>query len=148
MIKDTIDSMIAEAMKTRDKGKLDSLRMIKSTLVKAEKDGTVLTEATEGKIIQKMVKQTEDAIEQFKKAGREDLVAKESADLEVIKQFAPMEVSEDDIIATTVAVCKAYEENGAEVNMSAMKSIMSKVQETYPTASGKIISQVVRNWGK
>lgn len=148
MIVDKLDSMIAEAMKTREMAKLEALRMIKATLVKAKKDGIDLTEASEGKIIQKMVKQTEDAIEQFKKAGREDLVAKETTDLEVIKQFAPVEVNDNDIIAATIAACKAYEENGVEINMAAMKTIMSKVQETYPTASGKIISQVVRNWGK
>lgn len=148
MIKDTIDSMIAEAMKNHEAERLETLRMIKSTLVKAEKDGVVLNEVSEGKIIQKMIKQTEDAIEQFKKAGRDELVKKESADLEVIKQFAPKEVSEEDVMAATILVCSKLEEEGQTINMSVMKQVMEKVQGIHPTASGKIISQVVRNWKK
>lgn len=148
MVKDNIDSMIAEAMKNHQSEKLETLRMIKSTLTKAEKDGVVLTEATEGKILQKMVKQTEDAIEQFKKAGREDLVAKETADLEIIKQFAPEEITDEAVMTATIMACQTYEDEGKIVNMAAMKTIMDMVHAVYPTASGKIISQVVRNWGK
>ena len=140
--------MIADAMKTRNMGKLEALRMIKATLVKAHKDGTEMTEANEAKIIQKMVKQTEDAIAQFKAAGREDLAAKETADLEVIKEFAPEEVKDEEIIALATDICKEMENNGTVVNMSVMRPIIAKVQERFPTASGKIISQVVRNWGK
>lgn len=148
MVKDIIDSKIAEAMKNREMQRLDALRMIKATLVKAEKDGTVLTEATESKILQKMVKQSEDAIAQFKSGGRENLAEKESADLEVIKEFAPAEVSDADIEKLANTVCKNLVDSGETITMASMKKVMGIVAETYPTASGKIISQVVRTWCK
>ena len=145
---DSIDSLIAEAMKSKDKVRLESLKLIKTNLVKAQKDGIALTEASEGKIIQKMIKQSEDSIDQFKKGNRNDLADEESAQLEIIKQFAPEEVSEEEIRNCTKAICKAFEEDGYEVNMKLMKDIMAQVQGFYPTAPGKIISEVVRNWKK
>lgn len=141
-----IDTLIAEAMKAKDKVRLETLKLIKATLVKAQKDGVVLDEVSEGKLIQKMIKQSEDAIDQFTKGKRNDLAEAEAAQLEVIKEFAPKEISEEEIIGCTKAICKELEEDGMEINMKAMKTIMAQVQQFYPTANGKIISEVVKNW--
>lgn len=143
-----IDNLIAETMKNREMEKLEALRMIKSTLTKAEKDGTELTDANIAKILLKMKKQSEDAISQFKSANRLDLVEKETNDLNVIMMFAPSEPSEKEIEDATKNICTELEANGTAINMAVMKTVMSKVQEKYPTASGKIISTVVRNWQK
>ena len=141
-----INLAIAQAMKDRNIARLESLRMIKSVLTKAEKDGTSLNEANVNKLLQKMVKQTEDAINQFEAGGRKDLADKEKHDLEVIKEFAPKEVSEEEIIEATKNACLNLEKDGETINMSVMKKVMGMVQEKFPTASGKIISQIVRNW--
>ena len=141
-----IDAFIADAMKAKDKNRLETLKLIKATLVKAQKDGVALSEAIEGKLLQKMVKQSEDAIEQFVKGGRTDLADIEKAQLEIIKEFAPKEVSEEEIINCTKAICKSFENDGKEVNMKAMREIMAQVQQLYPTANGKTISNVVRFW--
>ena len=145
---ENIDSLIAEAMKSKDKVRLETLKLMKASLVKAQKDGTVLNEVSEGKIIQKMIKQSEDAIDQFKKGNRNDLAEEEAKQLEVIKEFAPAEVSDEESANCTKAICKSFEDDGNEVTMKSMKDIMAQVQSFYPTASGKIISEVVRNWKK
>lgn len=146
MIYNDLDTLISEAVKSHDNASINCLRMIKSTLVKAEKDGIELNDVTEGKILQKMVKQSEDAISQFKAANRMDLAEKEEAELTVLKKFAPKEASEEDIINATKEVCSQLEKNGTIINMSVMRDVMSKVQAIIPNASGKIISNVVKSW--
>lgn len=141
-----IDRLIAEAMKNKDKVRLESLKLIKASLVKAQKDGINIDEVAEGKIIKKMIKQSEDAIEQFKNGNRNDLVEEESLQLEVFKEFAPVEVSEEEIKVYTNGICQEMNDNGIVVDMKKMRDIMVKVQTVYTSASGKIISEVVKNW--
>ena len=88
-------------MKNQDSVKVNVLRLIKTEFVKKEKEGKELTEAIEATILTKMVAQREDSINQFTKANRFDLVEKEQAELSILKEFAPKEVSEEDIIAET-----------------------------------------------
>lgn len=143
---ENITPLIAEAMKAKDNVRLETLKLIKASLVKAQKDGIELNEVSEGKIINKMIKQSEDAIDQFTKGGRTDLADAEKAQLMVIKEFTPVEVSDDEIIACVKAQCHNLNSEGIMVDMKQMKNIMSIVQGLYPTASGKLISEVVRNW--
>lgn len=143
---ENITPLIAEAMKAKDNVRLETLKLIKASLVKAQKDGIELNEVSEGKIINKMIKQSEDAIDQFTKGGRTDLADAEKAQLMVIKEFAPVEASDDEIIACVKAQCHNLNSEGIVVDMKQMKNIMSIVQGLYPTASGKLISEVVRNW--
>lgn len=149
MLYTKIDKLIADAMKKRkgsDDPRLETLKMIKATLVKAEKDGTEINEISEGKILTKMVAQSKDAIEQFMKGGRKDLADKESAQLEVLEEFAPKVASEDDVRKLACQLCCEFKELNGLVSMKDMKIILAKVQETYPTANGKIVSEVVKNY--
>ena len=143
-----IDSLIAEAMKGKEKIRLETLKLIKTALVKAQKDGVVLSEATEGKLLQKMVKQSEDAIDQFRKGDRNDLAEEEEKQLNIIKEFAPAEISETELTDFVKGVCKKMEDEGKEISMKLMREIMAETQKVYPTANGKIISDVVKNWKK
>lgn len=142
MLKDRIDSLIAEAMKSKESEKVAVLRLIKTELVKKEKEGKELTDLIEANVLMKMVSQREDSIDQFSKANRMDLVEKEQRELDIIKLFAPKQVSDEDIISETE---KVISNMGGSVTMKDMKNILSEVQKVYPTANGKIISQVVKN---
>lgn len=142
MLKDRIDSLIAEAMKSKESEKVAVLRLIKTELVKKEKEGKELTDLIEANVLMKMVSQREDSIDQFSKANRMDLVEKEQRELDILKLFAPKQVSEEDIISETE---KVISNMGGSVTMKDMKNILSEVQKVYPTANGKIISQVVKN---
>ena len=140
MLNSKLNELIAESMKNQDSVKVNVLRLIKTEFVKKEKEGKELTEAIEATILTKMVAQREDSINQFTKANRFDLVEKEQAELSILKEFAPKEVSEEDIIAETEKIIA----NMGSVSMKDMKNILAEVQKTYPTANGKIVSQIVK----
>lgn len=140
MLHNEIDKLIADAMKSQDAVKLKTLRMIKSEFVKKEKDGIVLTDVVESNILTKMVSQREDAIAQFKSANRTDLVESEALELEVLKSLAPKQATDEEIISETESIIANME----TVSMKDMKNILAEVQKKYPTASGKIVSQVVK----
>lgn len=140
MLNSKLNELIAESMKNQDSVKVNVLRLIKTEFVKKEKEGKELTEAIEATILTKMVAQREDSINQFTKANRFDLVEKEQAELSILKEFAPKEVSEEDIIAETEKIIANME----YVSMKDMKNILAEVQKTYPTANGKIVSQIVK----
>ena len=141
MIYNQLNSLIAEAMKNKDNERVNVLRLIKSELVKKEKEGKELTEQIEASVLMKMVSQREDSIAQFTQANRMDLVENETKELNIIKEFAPKQVSDEDIIAETEKVISVM----GTVTMKDMKNILAEVQKVYPTANGKIISQVVKN---
>lgn len=141
MIYNQLNSLIAEAMKNKDNDRVNVLRLIKSELVKKEKEGKELNEQIETNVLMKMVSQREDSIAQFTKANRMDLVENETKELNIIKEFAPKQVSDEDIIAETEKVISVM----GTVTMKDMKNILAEVQKVYPTANGKIISQVVKS---
>ena len=140
MLHNEIDKLIADAMKSQDSVKLKTLRMIKSEFVKREKDGIVLTDVVESNILTKMVSQREEAIAQFKSANRTDLFESEALELEVLKSLAPKQATDEEIITETESIIANME----TVSMKDMKNILAEVQKKYPTASGKIVSQVVK----
>ena len=82
-----INKHIAEAMKSKDREKLSTLKLIKAELVKAEKDGVKLDESKEAKILMKMVDQRKESISQYIKGGRNDLAEAEQKEIDVIKQY-------------------------------------------------------------
>lgn len=140
MLHNKIDKLIADAMKSQNSVKLKTLRMIKSEFVKKEKDGFTLTDVVESNILTKMVSQREEAIAQFKSANRTDLVESEVLELEVLKSLAPKQATDEEIITETESIIASME----NVSMKDMKNILAEVQKKYPTASGKIVSQVVK----
>lgn len=137
-----IDKLIAEAMKNGEKEKVNVLRLIKTEIVRKIKDGSQYSELLEANVLNKMISQREDSISQFSKANRMDLVEKEQKELDIIKLYAPKQVSDDDIIAETEKVISSI---GGSITMKDMKNILAEVQKTYPTANGKIVSQVVKS---
>ena len=143
-----INECIAEAMMSKDRERLNTLKLIKAELVKAEKDGITLDDAKEVKILMKMVDQRKESISQYIKGGRNDLAENEQKEIDVIKQYIPEQPSDEEIERYTNDAIKAYiEQIGStyQVSMKDMKAILSMVQEKYPMASGKIVSNVLKN---
>jgi len=106
-----IQDDVKAAMRNKDKERLGALRLITAAIKQKEVDERItLDDAGILAILEKMVKQRKDSIEQFSKAGRDDLIAKEEFELGVIKAYMPEQMSEaeiskllDDIIAATGA---------------------------------------------
>lgn len=141
MLKNEIDALIQSAMKNGEETRLNTLRMIKSAMLVLEKSGETYTEASEMKMLLKMKASIEDSIKQFIDGGRADLAEKEKSDLKILSEFLPKEASEDDIKDYTNEIINALDH---QVSMKDMKNILSEVQKKYPTANGKIVSEVVK----
>lgn len=143
-----INKHIAEAMKKRETERLNVLKLIKTELVKAEKNGTKLDDASETKILLKMVEQRKDSIEQYTKGSRKDLAEAEQKEIDIINEFIPNMPTEEDIEKYTLeSIGKYIAQNDADykLSMKDMKPIITMVQEKYPMANGKIVSQVLKN---
>ena len=96
MILDNINSLIPEAMKNQDKVRLNSLRGIKTELTKAKTSGEAYNEDVEKKILVKLVKQYTEAIKEFEANDAKELAESYKSELDIIKEFAPKEVTEDE----------------------------------------------------
>ena len=109
------------AMKAKDKDALKAVRMIVGAIKQREVDERIeLDDAQVLAVIQKMVKQRKDSISQFKDAGRNDLVEIEEAELVIINNYMPAQLSEAEI---ATAVDKAIADSGAS-SMQDMGKLM------------------------
>lgn len=148
MISNKIDEMIASAMKNHEKELLEVLKLVKCEMVKATKDGIVLDDVTETKILLKMAAQREDSIRQYIDGGREDLANAEKSELEVINGFLPKQASDEEIENFTRGTIAAYcltQDEQHTLSMRDMKPILTIVQEKYPNANGKLVSKVLNS---
>ena len=81
---------ITEAMKAKDQLRLSALRMVKAAFMNGEvSKGRALDEAEAQQVLASLIKQRRDSIDQFGKAGRQDLVDKETAEIAVLEKYAP-----------------------------------------------------------
>src|SRR5437660_10835785 len=103
-LKDKIISDLTEAMKAKEAGRLSALRMVKANLMNRQIDkGSELTDDEIVKALQSLVKQRRDSIEQYEKAGRDELAAKEAAEIAVIEKYMPQAASPVEIEAAVRA---------------------------------------------
>lgn len=135
-----IDKDIIVALKAGEKDRLTLLRGLKSDLKYAKLDkGDDLTDSEAIDVLAYQAKKRRDSIEQFEKGGREDLVAKERAELEIITTYLPKQMSEDElreIIAAAIA--EAGVDSPAQIG-AVMKIVMPKVKGV---ADGKLVSKL------
>ena len=144
-----INELIANAMKNREKEKLETYKLIKTELVKVEKSGVSLDEDKVNKTLIKMVEQRKDAIEQYNKANRTDLADKEQKEIDIINELLPpMPTDEEIIIETQNVIHEMIAINAADWNISMkdMKTVLTRVKEKYPTANGAIVSNVLKKY--
>jgi len=110
-IKDRIQQDMKDAMRARNKARLATIRLILAAIKQREVDERIeLDDAQVIAVLDKMVKQRRDSIAQFDQAGRDDLVAQENGELEIITAYLPAALSEaeidrlvDEALATTGA---------------------------------------------
>lgn len=146
---DILNEKMKEAMKNKNASELKTLRLIKAELMKSEKDGIKLNDLTVFKILTKMVNQREESYKQYVKGNREDLAIVEKEEMDIIKTFIPKQPSDEEIINKVNEVVKDYiimQGNDFKLSMRDMKPILAKVQETYPTANGKLVADVIKQF--
>ena len=101
-IKSRIEASVKDAMRAREKQRLGVLRLVMSEFKRVEVDERIeLDDNRVLAILDKMTKQRKDSLNQFEKAGRDDLVEQESFELDLIKEFMP-EALDQDTIATLI----------------------------------------------
>ena len=91
---------VKDAMRSRDKPRLATLRLITAAIKQQEVDERIeLDDAQVLALLDKMCKQRRESISQFEKAGRDDLIAQEVSELDIIQIYLPEQLSEDEITA-------------------------------------------------
>jgi uncharacterized protein YqeY len=129
-------------MKERDTARRDALRLILSSLRSAEKElQRPLHEDEELQVLQRERKRRVESIEAFEAAGREEQAAKEEAELDVLEEFMPEPVSEDELE-------RIVDDAIAEVGATSMRDLGRVMADVMPQiagrADGSAVSQLVR----
>ena len=120
-----IKASMKEAMKARAKERLATIRLIQAEFKRVEVDERIeIDDARALAIMDKMVKQRRDSISQFESAGRDELAAIERAEISVIQEFLPQQLSEDEILAIIDDALSGIDATG----MAAMGPLMGVIK--------------------
>ncbi len=142
-LNDKVGADITAAMKAKDAARLSALRMLKAAIMnKGVEKGRDLEDAEVLQVVASLVKQRRDSIEQFSKAGRTDLVEKETGEIAVLEAYLPPAATAAEIDA---AVSAAITETGASSPKDmgkVMKAVMPMLAGK--NADGKAVSEAVR----
>jgi uncharacterized protein len=145
-LRERIDAEIKAAMKSKDKVRLETVRSIKKFILEKEvsvrpsgQDG--LTEEQEMEILMQIAKQRRDSIEQYTKAGREELAAQEAAELAIVEEYLPQQMSDEEVSAVIDEVIASV---GATSAKDMGKVMGAAMQQLKGKADGKKIQEAVK----
>jgi uncharacterized protein YqeY len=134
---------IADAMKSRDAARLSALRMVKAALMNsAVTRGRDLEDSEAQQVLASLIKQRRDSIEQFKAAGRTDLVDKETAEIRVLEQYAPPAADPAELDRTVDEAIRETSASSPKDLGRVMKAVMAALAGK--TIDGKAVSDLVR----
>ena len=141
-MKEKILQDLKEAMRAQDVVRRATLRMVVAAIKNLEietsselKDGDVL------QIIQKQVKSRRESIEEFRKGNREDLIAKEQAEIDILKKYLPEEASSEDIRSAAAEIITSINASGLQDIGKVMPKLIERFQGR---ADGRTINGIVR----
>lgn len=144
-LKDKITEDMKTAMRAKDKERLSTLRMVKSEIMKREKDqekGTELNDEEVIKTLNTLVKQRRDSAEQYEKGGRQELADKENAEIAVLEEYLPKAASDEEIEnAVTAAIAETGASSMRDMG-TVMKASLAKLSDK--TIDGKAVSEMVK----
>ncbi len=141
-MKSRIDEDIKSAVKAGDTSTRDVLRMLKSEIKNSEiaarrelDDDSVLG------VMAKSVKKRRESLRMFEQGGRQDLVEKESREIEILQKYLPRQMSEDEIRKKVSEVIKKFDSPGMKQMGEVMKSAMKEIGKH---ADGSAVSKIVK----
>lgn len=142
-LEEKINQDIKSAMLAKDKERLNALRAVKSALLllKTEKGGGEITEETELKTLQKLVKQRKDSADLYKSQGRQDLYQEEITQLEIISQYLPEQLSDEEITDIVKQLISDNQISGVK-EMGKLMGLASKAMAG--KADNKKLSEIVK----
>jgi uncharacterized protein YqeY len=138
-IKEQIQADMKDAMKARDQVRLDTLRSVISAFnYRRIEAGAELSADDQVAVVQKLVKQRSDAIAEFEKAGRTELVEKETREREILRAYLPAQKSPEEIRAIVREALAGLPESGRNQG-ALMKLVMPKLKGV---ADGNLVRQI------
>ncbi len=141
-LKEQLLADLKASMKAKDTVKKSTVTMIRAAILQVEKDNKVeLGDAEIQEIIAKQMKQRRDALDEFKKAERDDLIAQTEAEMRVIEAYLPKQLTQEEIEAI---VDETIKETGAESAKDMGKIMGALMPKVKGLADGKLVNQIVR----
>jgi uncharacterized protein YqeY len=139
-VKDQITSDLKDAMRARDQVRLDTLRSVLSAFTyKRVEAGRDLADDEQLAVVQKLVKQRSDSIAEYEKAGRTELVEKESRERDILQTYLPAQKSADEIRDVVRSAIAGLPDDGRNQG-AAMKVVMPQLKGL---ADGNVVRQIV-----
>jgi uncharacterized protein YqeY len=143
-LKEKINDELKSAMKSGDKLRLETIRSIRALILEFEKSGAEkeLTVNDEIKLLTSAAKKRKESIEQFTNAGRLELAEKETKELNVIEEFLPKQLTQEEIFQE---VKKLALEIGATTKADFPKLMPAAIKALKGKADGKVIKEIIEN---
>ncbi len=144
-LRDKINEDLKSAMKSGDKLKLETIRSIRALILEFEKSGTgkELNAEEEIKLLSSAANKRKDAIEQYRLAKREDLAAKEEKELNIIQEYLPKQLTEEEIREEIKKVAESIGAKSKEDFSKLMPQVMKLLKGK---ADGKVVKSAVENF--
>jgi uncharacterized protein len=144
-LKEKINNDLKEAMKSGDKTRLSVVRSIRALILEFEKSGAAkeLTAEDELKMLTTASKKRKDSIEQFRNAGRTELADQEEAELKILMDYLPKQMTEEEVKLEVVRIAS---EIGAKSKEDFPKLMPLVMKELKGKADGKIVKSIVENF--
>jgi len=141
-LREQVTKDMAVALKAGEKARLSTLRMLMSAIKYKEVDAKHQLDDEEViSVISTLIKQRHDSIDQFRKGGREDLVDKETKEVEVLKGYLPPQLSEEEV---RNIITKAAAETGATGQKDMGKLMKAVMPQVKGKADGKLVNEIVK----
>ena len=144
-LRDKINEDLKSAMKAGDKIRLETVRSIRALILEFEKSGSgkELNAEEEIRMLTTAAKKRKESIEQFRNAGRNELAEKEEAELKIIEEYLPKQLSADEVMAE---VKKIAAEVGAKVKEDFPKLMPVAAKNLKGKAEGKLVKEIVEKF--
>lgn len=143
-LSERLNEDMKQAMKSKDKFTLSTIRMVRSTIKYLEIDlKRTLDDNEVLDILSREIKQRKDALQEFESAGRDELAASTKAEIEIIIKYLPEQLSEEEI---KVIVQQTIQETGASSKSEMGKLMSALMPKVKGRADGKLVNQVVQQF--
>ena len=142
-LRERIEKDFTDALKARDERRLSALRLFKTELKKREVSGQKreMTDAEALEVVSSLVKQRRESIRLFQEGRRQDLVAKEEAELNILLAYLPQPLTPSELEGLVDQTVAEMQATGPKDQGKVMKALMSKVTGR---ADGKVVSEIVK----
>ncbi|MHA6530351.1 GatB/YqeY domain-containing protein [Paenibacillus sp. BAC0078] len=143
-LSERLNEDMKQAMKSKDKFTLSTIRMVRSTIKYLEIDlKRTLDDSEVLDILSREIKQRKDALQEFESAGRDELAASTKAEIEIIIKYLPEQLSEEEI---KVIVQQTIQETGASSKSEMGKVMSALMPKVKGRADGKLVNQAVQQF--